>query len=221
MVRRSVARMLTGMGRCAEPNVASGWQSETEETMMRKLALLAASLLAATSASAAEPPPAMVDEARALAKTFMSELKEALISAISEEGAPLAIGVCGAKAPGIATRLSTRSGWVVGRTALRVRNPRNAPSPEERAVLIRFLERARAGEDLGKMEYAAIVDHGGQKYLHYMKAIPTGKVCLTCHGTDIDPEVRKAIHARYPADAATGFALGDLRGAFTFVKPLE
>jgi hypothetical protein len=32
--------------------------------------------------------------------------------------------------------------------------------------------------------------------------------------------VKDAIRASYPADAATGFDQGELRGAFTFVKPL-
>ncbi len=174
-----------------------------------------------TAAGAGEPPADLVEEARGLAKTYVSELKGALLTAIEEGGAPHAIEVCGAKAPGIATAVSSESGWAVGRTALRVRNPRNAPSPEERAVLMRFLARAAAGEDPKTMEYAAVVETGGQTYFHYMKAIPTGEVCLTCHGGKIDPETAKAIRARYPADAATGFALGELRGAFTFVRPLD
>ncbi len=189
---------------------------------MRKLALpILLSAMLASTAGATEPPADLVAEARGLAKAYVTELKGALLAAIEEGGAPHAIGVCGAEAPGIATAISTKSGWAVGRTALRVRNPRNAPSPEERAVLMRFLERAAAGEDLKKMEYAAVVETGGQKYLHYMKAIPTGQVCLTCHGSNVDPETMRAIRTRYPADAATGFELGELRGAFTFVRPLD
>ncbi len=189
---------------------------------MRRLALpLLIAVLLAPAAGAAEPPAGLVEEARGLARTYVTELKGALLAAIEDDGAPRAIGVCGAEAPGIATAISNESGWAVGRTALRVRNPRNAPSPEERAVLMRFLERVAAGEDPTKIEYAAVVDTGGRKYLHYMKAIPTGRICLTCHGSQVDPQTMNAIRARYPADAATGFALGELRGAFTFVRPLD
>lgn len=42
-------------------------------------------------------------------------------------------------APAMAERLSRASGAEVGRTALRVRNPANAPDAHERAVLERFV----------------------------------------------------------------------------------
>jgi hypothetical protein len=53
-----------------------------------------------------------------------------------------------------------------------------------------------------------------------MKAIPTGEVCLACHGSDITPEVAAAIDERYPDDMARGYSLGDVRGAFSLSKPL-
>ncbi|HEX6142283.1 MAG TPA: DUF3365 domain-containing protein [Geminicoccaceae bacterium] len=163
---------------------------------------------------------ATVAEARSLAQGFMTELKQALTEAIEEGGPANAIGVCSRAAPGIATELSVDSGWAVGRTALRVRNPRNAPSPEERAVLLRFQERAQAGEDMASLEHVAIEGEGESRYIHYMKAIPTADLCTTCHGSDIEPGLLETIRAAYPQDAATGFDAGDLRGAFTFVKPL-
>jgi cytochrome c551/c552 len=70
------------------------------------------------------------------------------------------------------------------------------------------------------MESATVVEEGDRRYLHYMKAIPTQEVCLACHGSNVKEPVREAIAKQYPADAATGFEKGELRGAFTFVKPL-
>ncbi|MDX1426157.1 MAG: DUF3365 domain-containing protein, partial [Kiloniellales bacterium] len=64
-----------------------------------------------------------------------------------------------------------------------------------------------------------IESDGGRTY-RYMKAIPVGEVCLTCHGADIDPALMAEIEAFYPEDQATGFALGELRGAFTVSKTL-
>ena len=43
-------------------------------------------------------------------------------------------------------------------------------------------------------------------------------MCLTCHGTDIKADVRAELTRYYPADKATGFRLGELRGAFSLVK---
>jgi hypothetical protein len=53
-----------------------------------------------------------------------------------------------------------------------------------------------------------------------MKAIPTAKVCLACHGSAITPEVTAALDEAYPQDQARGYAEGDIRGAFSLSKPL-
>ncbi|MBK1697358.1 DUF3365 domain-containing protein [Rhodovibrio salinarum] len=171
-------------------------------------------------AATGDVPAAELQEARGLMKAFATRLMGELQNGIEDGGPAHAIGVCGAVAPAIAGSVSDQGGWAIGRTALKVRNPRNSPSVRERAVLMDFQQRHAAGEDFKNMESAAIIEEGNRRYLHYMKAIPTQDLCLACHGSDVAPEVQQAIHARYPADAATGFALGELRGAFTFVKPL-
>ena len=51
-----------------------------------------------------------------------------------------------------------------------------------------------------------------------MKAIPTGEVCLKCHGSNVAPDVKAAIGELYPEDQATGFKAGELRGAFSVSK---
>jgi cytochrome c551/c552 len=171
-------------------------------------------------AATGEVPQAEVEAARGLVKGFFTELKGELQSAIKEGGPPHAIGVCEEVAPSIAGTISEKSGWAVGRTALKVRNPRNTPSVRERAVLMEFKRRHAEGESFKQMESAAVIEEGGRRYLHYMKAIPTQEVCLACHGSNVKEPVQEAIDARYPADSATGFEKGELRGAFTFVKPL-
>ncbi|MEO0973783.1 MAG: DUF3365 domain-containing protein [Pseudomonadota bacterium] len=156
-----------------------------------------------------------------MATTFSSRLQGELQAALGSGPAQDAIRVCRVVAPTTAKELTARRGWFVARTALRVRNPRNAPTLEERAVLLDFQRRAEAGEHLSAMEYAAVVDTAGVPYVHYMRAIPTKGVCLTCHGPAVAEAVTAEIRGTYPADAATGFQLGELRGAFTFVTPLR
>ena len=54
-----------------------------------------------------------------------------------------------------------------------------------------------------------------------MKAIGTAeKPCLTCHGSNIKPELAAKINSLYPEDKATGYKAGELRGAFTIMQPL-
>ena len=185
------------------------------------LAALALAIALAAPAGAETPPEGARAEAQALIKQFAGKLKGALKGAIDAGGFENAIGVCKNEAPKIAEDVSAGSVWRIGRTALRVRNPANAPAPDERAVLEAFLTRASAGEDLAKMDKEWVEDTDGRRSYRYMKAIPLGELCASCHGTEIEPNLAAKIQAAYPQDQATGFAVGTLRGAFTLAKPLD
>jgi len=55
-----------------------------------------------------------------------------------------------------------------------------------------------------------------------MKAIPLAKKpCATCHGTNVDPDLRAEILKRYPQDEAVGFEPGEIRGAFTLSRKID
>jgi hypothetical protein len=164
---------------------------------------------------------ANVAEAKRITKAFAKDLKGALKTAIQSGGPVSAVEACNVKAPEIAAALSADSGWDVGRTSLKLRNPEtNTPDVWEQAVLEKFEERKQAGEPVEAMAYTEIVETNGSKTFRFMKAIPTAEVCLACHGTDITPEVAAAIDRSYPNDQARGFKVGDIRGAFTLSKPL-
>jgi len=51
-----------------------------------------------------------------------------------------------------------------------------------------------------------------------MKAVPTEGVCLACHGQNISPEVQTKLNELYPDDKATGYSLGQVRGAIVVIK---
>jgi hypothetical protein len=118
--------------------------------------------------------------------------------------------------------LSGRYGGRVARTGLKTRNPGNAPDAWETKVLKEFEARRARGEDPAQIEHAEIVTANGQRQFRYMKAIAIGpnQPCLKCHGESIDPAVSTRIKELYPADTATGFKQGDLRGAFTISQPM-
>ncbi len=164
---------------------------------------------------------ARVAEARSVAKAFLGELKGELAAALEGGGPSAALDVCRRKAPEIAAKHSRETGSRVGRTSLRTRNPANAPDPWERVVLEDFERRAAAGEDPAGLERSEVVGEGGARTFRYMKAIPTGEVCTICHGPDVAPAIREKIREAYPADRATGFRPGEIRGAFTLSRPLE
>ncbi|MDQ8208480.1 DUF3365 domain-containing protein [Coraliomargarita sp. SDUM461003] len=67
----------------------------------------------------------------------------------------------------------------------------------------------------------AVNHEDGLTIVHHPILLQTG--CLACHGdpASIAPEVAQKIAQLYPADTATGFAVGELRGAFRVVFEQE
>jgi hypothetical protein len=151
----------------------------------------------------------------------MQTLKQELQGGMQDGGPVNAISVCNLSAPGIANTYSVRKGWDVGRTSLKLRNPANAPDAWERSVLESFEERKGAGEDPAKMEHYEVVHQDGVKELRYMKAIPTARLCLACHGENVDSITRTRLEKLYPDDQAVGYKAGDIRGAFSITQPLD
>ena len=201
-------------------------KSETmEKDLMKQLFLTAliATLLAGP-ATAKEPDAqaleARAEGARAVIKRLALELQTELKAAKAERGPGGAVKVCQKIAPQIAADLTEETGWQVRRTALKVRNPENRPRPQELRVLRDYAARAARGEALAGMETLRVDVLGGERGLHFMKAIPVQEACLACHGNALAPGVAEALGQAYPEDQAVGFAAGDLRGAFSLFKPL-
>jgi hypothetical protein len=144
-----------------------------------------------------------------LADRFQKELMSALTAAMAAEGPQGAVGVCSGIAPALAAQLSEESGASVRRTALRTRNPAAKADATEQRVMEGWA--AAPLDDNGRPKRWTAREGGEYRY---MRAIPTMPMCLACHGENIAPEVSAAIRAHYPEDRATGFAPGQLRGAF-------
>jgi len=98
---------------------------------------------AALMAEAAEDPRRA--QSAEIAAGFQKVLGERLMSAMVAHGPVAAIEVCRHEAPEIAARLSAQTGTKVARTALRVRNPDNAPDASELTVLKNIRARSESG----------------------------------------------------------------------------
>jgi hypothetical protein len=154
-----------------------------------------------------------ITTSRNAAKQLGNELKLRLKTAIQSGGPSKAISVCNVEAPKIATSLSKRAGFEVGRTSLKLRNLANAPDDWETKQLHYLQQQHEAGNN--NLEVYEVVDNDEGKEFRYMKAIPTGEVCLMCHGEAIAEPLQQKIISLYPNDQATGYKKGELRGAFT------
>lgn len=154
---------------------------------------------------------------------FLQELSEAMTREMTKGGPVEAIKVCAELAPEIANRLSRENGWRVTRVGTRVRNPLlGMPDAWEQQVLEGFAARAAKGEALAGMGHGELVSEPNGEYYRFMKAIPVQSKCLLCHGpTETIPDsIKTILKQRYPFDAATGYQVGDLRGAVSIKQPL-
>lgn len=181
---------------------------------------LAALLALPLSAAEAPAPEALAAQARGLSGNLMLSLQGELFAAMKDGGPLKALEICRTRAPQIATAASTGTPWKIGRTALKVRNPQNAPDAWETAKLEEFRKRLSGGEELAALEAWQVVEAEGRRTFRYVKAIGTTSPCLNCHGADLKPEVAAKVKELYPDDQAVGFAAGQLRGAFTLSRPL-
>lgn len=96
----------------------------------------------------------------------------------------------------------------------------NRPNADERGILLGFEARLAAGQSMRLLRTDRIVELQGRRHILFMQAIPTFDSCLICHGAALDPAVDRAVRELYPEDEATGYAVGDIRGAFVLYKPL-
>lgn len=186
--------------------------------IMRSALFTLLSIIACAAAIATEPATGSLhQQAQALAQEFVSLLKPQLKRAMAEGGPSNAISVCADVAPGIATSLSTQSGWLVERVSLKSRNASRAvPDNWEQTVLLEFDRRQRAGEEASFISFGEVV--GGQ--YRYMQAQGVEPLCLTCHGKGLADSTVETLREYYPDDMATGYSLGQVRGAISLSKGL-
>jgi hypothetical protein len=188
--------------------------SISRSSMSRFVLILVCLGAASLSADTPEEIDARVAHSRQVVRLFADALVAELKWALEHGGPADAVKVCHVVAPEIAKDLSDQYHWDISRTSLKTRNPKNNPDAWERDVLNTFEKRKNEGEAIAGLEYYEKTKVG----FRYMKAIPTKGLCLTCHGDNIPPEVQAKLDTYYPEDKATGFQVGDIRGAFTLIQ---
>jgi len=210
----SLYLLATGLAACS---------SQDEGDRQAKPAVTAESAAAIVSETQDDPDAEQhLATCRAAAASLGSALKAELQAAMQADGPSGALSVCQTEAGAIARKISDEQGIQVGRTSLGLRNPANAPDAWEQQGLAALTARLEAGEAPADLEaWALVTDSDGHRTFRYLKAIPTQPLCLTCHGDQLSPDVSAQLVKHYPEDQGTGFAVGDLRGAFTVSLPVE
>jgi hypothetical protein len=158
------------------------------------------------------PEEQALDQARATARALGGRLKEELMSALGHGEAADALKMCAGKAQDLTREVGRAQGVAVGRSSLRLRNTERNQGP---AWVQDWLERQGERKISGVEGVAEVVDTARGKMAHVIIPIGIEPPCLKCHGPAdaLDPAVKTGLAQHYPKDEATGYAVGDLRGA--------
>jgi len=164
---------------------------------------------------------AEITRAKGAIKQFAGALQTELKTAMQAGGPVAAIGVCNTQAMPITAQVAAEHGMQLSRVSLKNRNPANAPNEWQLTVLESFDRQKAAGKDITKLAWSETVNTDNGQEFRFMKAIPTGGLCLKCHGSKLAPEVSQVLADLYPQDLATGYSEGDIRGAFVVTRKLD
>lgn len=200
------------------------------DTMSRRIVLvyiLMSLWLLSTTSPYAQPStiePALEEkltEARRISNNLAEKVRTLLLNEIGKGGFPNAIRVCSELAREITRTLASQTGHDIRRVSLKYRNHKNIPDDHERKKLGE-LERLNRLKRLPEESVEVIKEKGG-RYLRYMKPLVIAPLCITCHGPieNIPSEVQDVLREKYPEDRATGFLVGDLRGAISVKIQLD
>jgi len=154
-------------------------------------------------------------DARKVSNQLAEKIRSLLLQEIDKGGFSSAVLVCSELAQEMTLQFNAEAGRHIRRISLKYRNPKNVPDAYEQRRLEEF-NILNQKKELSN-EYSEVVEEQGKKYLRYLKPLIVAPLCITCHGSkeNISQEVKNILAERYPDDRATGFLVGDVRGAIT------
>ena len=200
------------------------FQKFIDNRFLGVLLLTVAGIAGAQSAPPSTIDASLVQSTRGIAGELLGQLGQKLKAAMSTDGPVAAVSVCKESAPAIARQLSIANDAKVTRVGTRVRNQNmGVPNAWQKEALTQFETRLSQGEKAADIEYWQVADNGhGKSELRYAKAIAVQPQCLSCHGSaqDIAAPLAEKLRIEYPNDQATGYSVGQLRGAVVVTRPL-
>lgn len=166
---------------------------------------------------------AAVERGREIVGETFALLSSNLRDAIQSGGVSNALPFCSVAALPLTRSMAQKHGVTVKRVTLRPRNPGNRANAVESAVL-RSFEADLASGSASNAPQAIVTNPVAGQVAFFAPIILSNDLCLQCHGEpgrEITSENLKVIQSHYPRDEATGFKLGQLRGAWRIDFPLQ
>lgn len=151
---------------------------------------------------------AQQEQAMAAIIDLRDTLMGRVMSVATEEGFGAAVEICNEEAIPLTEEIAAKYQLQIGRTSEKLRNPDNTAP----AWVAELAPNAQEGPFFQQTD---------QSTLRGVAPIRLAAACVNCHGQpdQLASGVAEALASRYPADQATGYAEGDLRGYFWIEVP--
>lgn len=179
-------------------------------------------LLLALPLLAQQPDEESLRRARAATQALAVEVRQLLSDALAAQGYAGAVQACSQVAQQKTQAVAAAQGLPVRRISLRYRNAASRPDGWENQQLSHWEKQAERNLPVPDEVYE-VLRTNGQSELRYLKPIRLEAVCMGCHGDkqSLAPGVPEKLKVLYPADKATGYHTGQLRGAISVRVPLN
>jgi hypothetical protein len=163
---------------------------------------------------------AAVARGKTIAAETFSLLSSNLQSAMASGGVTNALPYCSLASSPLTASIADQHGVTLRRISHRPRNPAARADADEKGVIDDFQDQLHADGSPRAFATNLMVDQA----TFFAPIVLNNELCLGCHGRagrDIDSETLAILQKLYPQDEATGFALGELRGAWRIDIPLS
>ena len=158
--------------------------------------------------------PLIFNEAKILLKETAKQYKNTLIEGLQHNDLKKALKYCNKEVEKLISKDNEKD-YTIKRVNLRPRNKNNYPTLYEKEILQKFNKLSLEDNKYLALEHTEIIkDENNNNKFVYAKAIRIKEVCLNCHGSNINNDLKKEIQKLYPDDKAINYKLNDIRGAF-------
>jgi hypothetical protein len=160
------------------------------------------------------------ERGRAIAAETFGLLSTNLQTALQSGGVSNALPFCSLAASPLTAGIAEKHGVTLKRVTHKARNPAAQANETELAILQSFASALTASTN-PPPPFATNLVAGHATF--FAPIVLNNELCLKCHGepgADISAASLAVIQQHYPQDQATGFQLGQLRGAWRIDFPL-
>ena len=164
--------------------------------------------------------PLIFNEAKILLKETAKQYKNTLIEGLQHNDLKKALKYCNKEVEKLISKDNEKD-FSIKRVSLKPRNKNNYPTLYEKEILEKFNELSLKGNTNLRLEHNEIIKNEHNKKFVYIKAIRIKEVCLNCHGSNINDDLKNEIQKIYPDDKAINYKLNDIRGAFVMYRKIK